>query len=238
MRPQALIRAREQTRRVPIIFLSAVNKEMEHLLRGYAMGAVDYVFKPVEPTVLRSKVAVFVDLYAMRKEVQRNAEQQKRLLDENLRANAERLHAEQQLRLAEQRQAAIIASLPIILYLEDVGADQRVPKYASGNFEALTGYTLDAVRGTPGLWAERLHPEDRERVQAPHWRRARNGGSHSVEYRWRCADDEYRHFLDQAVLVYDDSAGESDRAMRVRCSTYQTGASWRASSTISARWTR
>jgi PAS domain S-box-containing protein len=202
----ALIREREQTRRVPIVFLSAVNKEMEHLLRGYASGAVDYVFKPVEPTVLRSKVAVFVDLYAMRKEVQRNAEQQKRLLDENLRANAERLHAEQQLRLAEQRQAAIIASLPIILYLEDVGAEQRVPKYASGNFEALTGYTLDAVRGTPGLWAERLHPEDRERVQAALATRAQ-GGAHSVEYRWRCADDEYRHFLDQAVLVRD-SAGE------------------------------
>jgi len=90
-----LIRERQQTRRVPILFLSAVNKEMEHLLRGYATGAVDYVFKPVEPTVLRSKVAVFVDLYAMRKEVQRTAEAQQRLLDDNLRANAERLHAEQ-----------------------------------------------------------------------------------------------------------------------------------------------
>ena len=206
-----LIREREQTRRVPIVFLSAVNKEMEHLLRGYAMGAVDYVFKPVEPTVLRSKVAVFVDLYAMRKEVQRNAEQQQRLLDENLRANAERLHAEQQLRVAEQRQAAIIASLPIVLYLEEVGADVRVPKYASGNFEALTGYTLDAVRGTPGLWADRLHPEDRERVLVALAMRAQ-GGAHSVEYRWRCANDEYRHFLDQAVLVRDGAGAPLEYA--------------------------
>ena len=59
----ALIRQREQTARIPIIFLSAVNKETEHLMRGYAMGAVDYVFKPVDPMVLKSKVAVFVDLY-------------------------------------------------------------------------------------------------------------------------------------------------------------------------------
>ena len=62
----SLIREREQTARIPIIFLSAVNKETEHLMRGYAMGAVDYVFKPVDPLVLRSKVGVFVDLYNMR----------------------------------------------------------------------------------------------------------------------------------------------------------------------------
>ena len=62
----SLIREREQTARIPIIFLSAVNKETEHLMRGYAMGAVDYVFKPVDPLILKSKVGVFVDLYNMR----------------------------------------------------------------------------------------------------------------------------------------------------------------------------
>ncbi len=115
-----LIRAREQTKRIPIVFLSAVNKEKEHLLRGYSMGAVDYVFKPVEPVVLRSKVAVFVDLFAMTREIRRKAEQEQQLLDANLRANAERLRIEQELRIAEQRQAAIIRSLPIVLYLEAV----------------------------------------------------------------------------------------------------------------------
>src|SRR6185503_7248649 len=69
----AIIRGREQTKRIPIVFLSAVNKEKEHLLRGYAMGAVDYVFKPVEPVVLRSKVGVFVDLFTMRHEIERKA---------------------------------------------------------------------------------------------------------------------------------------------------------------------
>src|SRR3990170_8557280 len=68
-----VIREREQTKRIPIVFLSAVNKEKEHLIRGYSMGAVDYVFKPVEPVVLRSKVAVFVDLFLMTQEIQRKA---------------------------------------------------------------------------------------------------------------------------------------------------------------------
>ena len=93
-------------------------------MRGYSMGAVDYVFKPVDPVVLRSKVAVFVDLFAddaARSSARRAHEQA--LLDANLRANAERLRVEQELRLAEQRQAAIIQSLPIILYLEAIDAD-------------------------------------------------------------------------------------------------------------------
>lgn len=197
-----IIRSREQTKRVPIVFLSAVNKESQHLLRGYSMGAVDYVFKPVEPTVLRSKVAVFVDLFAMRKEIQRKARQEQALLDANLRANAERLRAEQELRLAEQRQAAIIESLPIILYLEELNASPRIPKFVSGNFTALTGFVFEELQKTPDLWVSRLHPDDRARVVEALAGRPL-GLSLSVEYRWQCADGQYKHFLDQAVLLRD-----------------------------------
>src|SRR5204863_9724551 len=68
-----IIRERNQTKGIPIVFLSAVNKEAEHQLRGYSMGAVDYVFKPVDPLILRSKVAVFVELFEKTKEVERKA---------------------------------------------------------------------------------------------------------------------------------------------------------------------
>jgi PAS domain S-box-containing protein len=197
-----IIRSREQTKRIPIVFLSAVNKETEHLIRGYSMGAVDYVFKPVDPVVLRSKVAVFVDLFAMRKEIQRKARQEQALLDANLRANAERLRIEQELRLAEQRQAAIIQSLPIVLYLEALDADPRRPRFVGGNFSALTGYDFGEIEDNPQLWVERLHPDDRRRVIEAIAARP-SGRSLAVEYRWQCADGQYRHFLDQAVLLRD-----------------------------------
>ena len=58
-----LIRARERTRSLPIIFVTAINKAPEHVFRGYESGAVDYLFKPVDPLILRSKVAVFGELY-------------------------------------------------------------------------------------------------------------------------------------------------------------------------------
>ena len=98
-----IIRERDQTKRIPIVFLSAVNKETEHLMRGYAMGAVDYVFKPVDPLVLRSKVAVFVDLFAKTREIERTARKEQALLDANLRANHDRLRAERELRRAESQ---------------------------------------------------------------------------------------------------------------------------------------
>jgi PAS domain S-box-containing protein len=197
-----IIRGRDQTKGIPIVFLSAVNKEAEHLLRGYAMGAVDYVFKPVDAIVLRSKVAVFVDLFAKTKEIERKARQEQALLDANLRANAERLRAEQELRRAEQRQAAIIQSLPMVLYLEPHERHPRWPNYISGDLEAITGFSLDQIAGQPEIWAERLHPEDRDRVLASLEARQVTGRL-SVEYRWQCADGSYKHFLDQAVLLKD-----------------------------------
>jgi signal transduction histidine kinase len=58
-----LIRGRERTRYVPIIFLTAISGEPEHYLRGYESGAVDYVYKPFEPEILRAKVSVFAELW-------------------------------------------------------------------------------------------------------------------------------------------------------------------------------
>jgi len=203
-----IIRGREQTKRIPIVFLSAVNKEKEHLMRGYSMGAVDYVFKPVEPVVLRSKVNVFVDLFTMTREIQRKAEQEQKLLDANLRANAERLLIEQALRVAEQRQAAIIQSLPIILYLEGEDSLPRIPQFVGGNFAAVTGFSFDALDENPTLWSDRLHPDDRDRTLKALSDRAGTGAM-AIEYRWRCADGQYKHFLDQAVLLPPADGGPS-----------------------------
>ena len=197
-----IIRSRDQTKGIPIVFLSAVNKETEHLLRGYSMGAVDYVFKPVDPVVLRSKVTVFVDLFAKTKEIERKAAQEQALLDATIRANAERLKAEQELRRAEQRQAAIIQSLPMVLYLEPYDSERRWPHYVSGDLKAITGFTFEDVRQQPNIWSERLHPDDRDTVDGALGMRRESGRS-SVEYRWQCADGTYRHFLDQAVLLKD-----------------------------------
>jgi signal transduction histidine kinase len=59
----SLIRSRESTRHLPIIFVTAVNREEAHIVKGYANGAVDYLVKPFNPDALRAKVAFFVEAH-------------------------------------------------------------------------------------------------------------------------------------------------------------------------------
>jgi signal transduction histidine kinase/DNA-binding response OmpR family regulator len=68
-----LIRSREKSRNIPIIFLTANTTGVGHLSRGYSLGAVDYIVKPVDPDILRSKVAVFVDLFKKNREIKQQA---------------------------------------------------------------------------------------------------------------------------------------------------------------------
>jgi signal transduction histidine kinase len=85
-----MIRSRPRSRQTPILFLTGYRNE-EHLFRGYDLGAVDFLFKPVVPEVLRSKVAVFVELSRSHAKLQLQADA--------LRKQAEDLHrAEQEVR--------------------------------------------------------------------------------------------------------------------------------------------
>jgi CheY-like chemotaxis protein len=80
------IKRRERTRQVPIIFLTAADRDAQLALRGYAAGAVDYLTKPFDPWVLRAKVSVFVELWnktqmlAAHADAERQREAQLRLL--------------------------------------------------------------------------------------------------------------------------------------------------------------
>ncbi|WP_244227335.1 hybrid sensor histidine kinase/response regulator [Corallococcus aberystwythensis] len=58
-----LIRTRERTKHLPILFITALSREAAYVTRGYEYGAVDYLLKPVDPNILRAKVSVFVELY-------------------------------------------------------------------------------------------------------------------------------------------------------------------------------
>ncbi|CAH2714581.1 Sensor histidine kinase RcsC [Neobacillus rhizosphaerae] len=63
-----LIRAREKTKHIPIIFITAISQDMEHVQRGYSVGAIDYIFKPYQPETLKQKIEKFVEIYQKYKE--------------------------------------------------------------------------------------------------------------------------------------------------------------------------
>lgn len=99
-----MIKERKKTAHVPIIFLTAFYNEDQHVLEGYGSGAVDYLHKPINPAVLRSKVAVFAQLHRVHRE---NAEANCALLAEV----AERRRAEDQLRETVQELEAFSYSI-------------------------------------------------------------------------------------------------------------------------------
>jgi PAS domain S-box-containing protein len=81
-----IIRQRDRCRHVPIIFITAISKASEHVRLGYSLGAVDYVFKPFEAEILRSKINVFMELYRNREHVRRQGEQLRALEERRLAA--------------------------------------------------------------------------------------------------------------------------------------------------------
>jgi PAS domain S-box-containing protein len=109
-----LIKSRERTRTVPIIFLTAISKDEAYVFRGYSVGAVDYMSKPFQPDVLRSKVSVFVDLYRKQRQLKR----QERLLREAAIREVELEHRAQLL-AQEARTAQIVSTaMDAILVLD------------------------------------------------------------------------------------------------------------------------
>ncbi|MBA3652457.1 MAG: response regulator, partial [Chthoniobacterales bacterium] len=160
-----LIRERTQTAKIPIIFLSAVNKETEHLMKGYAMGAVDYVFKPVDPMMLKSKVSVFVDLYEMRLQVQETSRAEQRLRDDNYRAELERLRIVRELEQSRAQQAAILDALPIALFEGVVNSDGGLQRrFVGGDLMQLTGLNPNSDADEEYDWESKIHPDDLDRA--------------------------------------------------------------------------
>ena len=201
-----LIRSRARTRRTPIVFLTAIFRDEQHVFQAYEVGAVDLVFKPVDPFVLRSKVAVLVDLYMKTEEVRQLALHQQQLLADNARIQAEKARAERALRRSEAQQQAILQSLPIVFHARAV-EPPFTPLYVSESVEAITGFAPQRFLEQGDFGASRIHPDDLQRmVQAVS--AATRTGSYACEYRWLRADGQYRYLMDQGVLAPPDESGE------------------------------
>ena len=197
-----LIREHPRTRDTPIVFVTAVFRDESHIFQAYSVGAVDVVFKPVDPFILRSKVAILADLHLKTLEVRRQGEERSALLEENARISEEKLAAELALRTARERQDAILKSLPVGFTARSTGHPFGA-RFVSDSITPLTGFEPSRFVEEPEIGLGRIHPDDVEGV-VDCLLKAAETGAYACEYRWMCADGQYRRFLDQGVWIVDE----------------------------------
>ena len=183
-----LIKDRERTRHIPILFLTAISKETEHVFRGYDAGAVDYLMKPFDPQILRAKVAVFIDLWQKTVEIRR----QDALLKEQEISALERSSEERYRFLGDSIPQQVWTALP------DGALDyvnQRVLEYFERSFDDLLGWG----------WSDFVHEDDLPET-IERWTTALGTGEpYEVEFRIRRASDgAYRWHLARAVAMRGD----------------------------------
>ena len=172
-----LIRSHQRTAHIPIIFVTAIQRSPAHIYRGYASGAVDYIVKPFDAEVLRSKVAVFVELFQKTRLIKR---QQKQLHDQEVVS-------------LEMRYRKLTEALTMPMWAERANGETY---YANSAFLTYIGRDLGAAKGfaTPGL----LHPDDAPKV-AFETSRVPQADTFQLEVRLQRTDGVFRWHLVRSV---------------------------------------
>jgi PAS domain S-box-containing protein len=189
----SLIKQRDRSKHIPIIFLTAELRDREAAYRGYEVGAVDYLEKPLEPDVVRAKVAVFVELYRRGQKIQRQAEQ----LREAERRRREAEFAE--LRRAEERRRQNLAdAIPQIVFVVQPNGEVS---YLNQRWAEYTG--LDCSSSIGSAFPAVVHPSDVGRF-LEQWQHTLEGEEPlRTECRLRSAQGSYRWHLCQMVPELD-----------------------------------
>ncbi|HWE29656.1 MAG TPA: response regulator, partial [Polyangia bacterium] len=167
----SLIKTRERSRHIPIIFLTAINKDAAHVFAGYAHGAVDYLLKPFDPIILRRKAQVLVELW------QRG---------ERLRLREVALAKQERARLtaeSEARHQRLIESMPqCVLAMRRDGELY----FCNQVWTRFSGLTTSETRAR--IW-DVVHPDDREALRVAWHEALANERPLSTEARLIRTDD-------------------------------------------------
>lgn len=189
------IRKHEKYKHTPIIFVTAINKDAQYIYRGYEAGAVDYIFKPFEPQILRSKVNVFIELFRKTQQLR----EQRDLIHESERR-------ERYLRLAEleveslRRYRNLADAIPHIVWR---AKGDGTLDYFNQVWIDYTGLTLEASFGNG--WQSAIHPEDINGFLKTWMIAMASGSSFQTECRIIYKDGEERWFWISAVSEKNQS---------------------------------
>ena len=181
----SLIRSRKRSYRTPIVFLTGKSAEDTYVFKGYEVGAVDYMVKPVVPEILRSKVMIFVDLY---------------------RKNVEIMHQREELRRAAKASAKrfydLVQGLDAIVWERDAIEYQFT--FVSQQAESILGYEVDDWLEDKNFMSKIIHADDLQNAKEVYTKTLDSWDSQEVVYRARRADGAVIWVRDTVRVVRDE----------------------------------
>lgn len=191
------IKQRERSRDIPIIFMTAINKAEAYVSLGYEVGAVDYLFKPFDPGILKSKVAVFAELYRKSRKINQQGETLRELQQRESARILNELEIE-----TRRRYQNLADAIPHILWrASQVGKFDYFNRF----FNSYSGLTIE--QSSKDGWALSSHPEDLELLYKKWEEAARNQAGFEIECRlWHPQSQDYRWHL---LKVIPESDGTS-----------------------------
>jgi PAS domain S-box-containing protein len=184
-----LIKQHRRSRHVPIIFITAVNRDAAHAFQGYSQGGVDYLVKPFDADILRSKTQVFIDLFL---------KEQKIKAQEALLRRREREALE---RKSDQRYHRLIDAMPQCIWA--ASSEGRIHYWNRAGLDYFGLEVKDA--GDDAFWGA-IHPDDRPLARTDWDAAVREGTLFERELRLRHATDaSYRWHLVKAAPERDEA---------------------------------
>lgn len=184
-----LIKKREKSEQIPIIFLTAIHKDELHSIKGYEVGGVDYIYKPFDPNSLRSKVAIYVNIYRKNQDLEKRAE--------SLLASEKAVQDRKLVELEVETQSRfelLAEAIPQIVWTTDA---LGIPDYLNQRWYDFTGATPRQSESIE--WFQWIHPDDREKTYQNWTRASETGQFQPTEHRIRRKDGVYQWHLTRAT---------------------------------------
>ena len=216
------VRKRERSRHTPIIFITAFDRSEAVVAKGYSVGAVDFLFKPIVPQVLQAKVAAFVELFRKTEEVKRQSrelmlaqarEAEQRLAQERRAWEADQLRAEvdrekrraeelaqleRHRRRSEERFRSLVTATSQIVWVANAEGEFAERQEA---WAAFTGQPFEEHRDL--RWLDAVHPDERAQSSSLWTRAVRTRSVFRIEHRLRRHDGAYVPMSVRAVPVLE-----------------------------------